>query len=184
LPLVVLGFLISETVDELGESRVGLDRPAGARGADRRSADQDARNLPNPLLHPRLASLPGFAAETIERGFVAIRAIAGENVDILDRDVELVPAGIGQSDAVVRSLADHDRRQPLVSADAMVGMDHQVARGQRRKFGKEGIGTLPALLATDQAVAKHVLFRQDRDFRGGESMLERKHDQRCVRLAP
>ena len=55
-------------------------------------------------------------------------AVAREDVDILDRDVELVAAGIVERDAIVRRLADRDLGQPLVAADAVIGVDDEVAR--------------------------------------------------------
>jgi hypothetical protein len=63
-------------------------------------------DLANALLHARLAPLPRFAAQTVERDAFAVVTVAGQKLDILDRDVEPVPAGILQRHAVVRRLAD------------------------------------------------------------------------------
>ena len=40
----------------------------------------------------------------------------------------------------MRALADWDRGQPLITADTMVGVHHQIAGRERRQFGQEGIG--------------------------------------------
>ena len=124
--VLVVGLLIGEAVDELREGAVGLGDPAGAGGAQRRGLDQLARDLADPLLHPRLAPLPRLAAEPVERRRRSLsRAVAGQHVDILDRHVELVAAGIFERDAIVRRLADRDRGQARRS-----GRCH-VRRGRR-----------------------------------------------------
>ena len=106
--ILVLGFLIGEAVDELRIGRIGFEQSPGAGRADRGGLDQHAGNLADALLHPALAPLPCFAAEAVEHGALAVAAIAGKHVDILDRDVELVAAGIAERDAIMRRLADHD----------------------------------------------------------------------------
>ena len=65
--VLVLGLLIGEAVDEGGIAGVGLDDRAGAQRALGRGLDQLAGDLADPLLHPRLAPLPGLAAEPVER---------------------------------------------------------------------------------------------------------------------
>ncbi len=105
------------------------------------------------------------------------RAVAREHVDILDRHVELVAARIGQRDAVVRLLADRDRGQPFITADAVLDMDDQIAGRKRRQLGEEGVGDFLRLLAANQAVAEHVLLGEQRDVGRGEAMIERQDDQ-------
>ena len=92
--VLVLGLLIGEAVGEGGIAGVGLGDRAGAERALGGDLDQLAGDLADPLLHPRLAPLPGLAAEPVERHAVALAAVAREDVDILDRHVELVAAGI------------------------------------------------------------------------------------------
>ena len=50
------------------------------------------------------------------------------------------------------------RNQALISANTMVLMHHQIAGGQRGKFGHEGIGGFTTFLPAHQPVAQHVLF--------------------------
>src|SRR6185369_2203729 len=88
--VLVVGFLIGEAIDELGVSTVGFSDDAGAGGAESGRLDQLARDLADPLLHPRLAPLPRFAAEAVERNALAFAAIARQQFDVLDRHVELV----------------------------------------------------------------------------------------------
>jgi hypothetical protein len=59
-----------------------------------------------------------------------IRAIAGEKVDVLDRQVELGLAAVLKLEAVVRRALDVEGAKSLVSADAVVNVDHQIAGGQ------------------------------------------------------
>ena len=92
--VLVLGLLIRETVGEGGVAGVGLGDRARAERALGGDLDQFAGDRADPLLHPRLAPLPGLAAEPVERDALAVAAVARQYVDILDRDVELVAAGI------------------------------------------------------------------------------------------
>ena len=94
---------------------------------------------------------------------VALAAVARQDVDILDRHVELVAAGIFERDAIVRRGADRDLGQPLVAADAVIGVDDEVAGAERRELAQEGVGALAALAAADQPVAEHVLLGEQGD---------------------
>ena len=183
-PILVLGLLIGEAVDERGVGAVNLDQCAGAGGADRSGLDEVARNLADAILHPALAALPCLAAQSVERGLLTVgAAVAGEDVDILDRHVELVAPGIFERDAVVGRLADLDRGQALIAGNAMISVDDEVARSEGGEFGQEGVGRLAALLAADESVAEHVLLGQDGDVGGGEAMVEREHEQGRLGLA-
>ncbi len=145
--------------------------------------DQLAGDLADALLHPALAPLPRLAAELVERRAFLRRAVAAEHLEILDRHVELVAAGIAERDAIVRRLLHRDLGQPLVAADAVVGMDDQVARRERRQLLEEGVGILAAPGAADQAVAEHVLLGEHRHLGRGEAVIERQDDERDARRA-
>ena len=96
--VLIVGFLIGEAIDEGGvAAAVGLGDLGRAQRAVGGGGDQLAGDLADALLHPRLAALPRLAAELVERDALALRAVAGEHVEILDRDVELVAAGIGRA---------------------------------------------------------------------------------------
>ena len=67
------------------------DRPprrasSGAGGGD---GDQALGHLAQPLLGAGLARLPGRAAQPVELHALAVGAVAGQEVDVLDRQVEL-----------------------------------------------------------------------------------------------
>src|SRR3546814_17542554 len=101
ISVLIVGFLIGEAV---GEGRIGgilCEQLARTKRALRRGCEQFARDLADALLHPRLAPLPRFAAEPVECDAVALAAVTREDVEIFDRDVELVAAGLGERDATV-----------------------------------------------------------------------------------
>src|SRR3546814_12209940 len=105
ISVLIVGFLIGEAV---GEGRIGgvlRKQLARTKRALRRGREQFARDLADALLHPRLAPLPRFAAEPVECDAVALAAVAREDVEIFDRDVELVAAGVSERDAVLRAAA-------------------------------------------------------------------------------
>src|SRR3546814_4668613 len=156
--VLVVGLLIGEAIDEGGVAGVGLGDSAGTQGALGRRLDELARDLADALLHPRLATLPGFAAQLVERDAVALAAITGEDVDILDRHVELVAARIRKGDTVVRRLLHRDLSQALITPDTVIGVHHEIAGRERGEFTDEGVGALLALAAAYEAVAEHVLL--------------------------
>ncbi len=176
--VLVVGFLIRKAVDEGGVGGVGFGDHAGPRRAHRRDLDQLTRDRADALLHLRLAPLPGFAAEAVERDVVALAAVAGQKLDILDRHVQLVAARIFERDAVVRIAADGDLGQPVVAADAMVGVYDEVAGRERRQLLEERGGGLALAPPPDEPVAEHVLLGEHRDVRRGEAMVERQHEHR------
>lgn len=95
-PVLIVGFLVREAVDECRIARaVGLGHFAGAQRAFGGGGDQLTRDLADALLHLRLATLPRLAAQTVERRPVLARAIAGQDFEVFDRDIELVAARIG-----------------------------------------------------------------------------------------
>ena len=100
--VLVLGLLVREARDELV---VGAFR-RGNRGrllqlAQGRDLDQLGRNLAQPLLEPRLARLPGDAAEPVELRARLVRAVAREQLDVLDGQEQLVAARVLDLEAVV-----------------------------------------------------------------------------------
>ena len=137
----------------------------GARGGD---ADQALGHLAQAFLGPRLARLPGRAAQPVELHALVVRAVAGQQVDVLDRQVELGLAAVLQLQAVVRRALDVQGLQALVAADAVVDVDDEVARGQRRGLGQE-VRRPPALARPRQPVAQDVGLGDDRQVVGLEA---------------
>ena len=64
----------------------------------------------------------------------------------------------------------------------MVAVDHEVAGGHGRKFGKERISRFLALGAADKPVAEQVLFGDNGEGRGNETPVERHDDERDFAL--
>src|SRR5690606_24317267 len=139
-----------------------------------RDADQVAGDFQQPLLQSRLARLPCPAAEPVERSLGRIRAVARQELDVLDRQVELVVAGVADFEAVMRRACRLDRLQADETAYAVVGMYDDVAGGKPRNFRNE-VGRTPAPCAPDQAVAEYVLFGDDRELARLEAGLQRQH---------
>ena len=107
--VLIVGFLIGKAVGKGGVGGVRREQFPRAQRALRRSREQLAGDLADTLLHPRLAALPRFAAKPVKRDAVAFAAVARKDVEIFDRNVELVAARIGQRDAIMRAFTDRDR---------------------------------------------------------------------------
>ena len=126
---LVLGFLIGEARAELVID-VRLHREfrrlvQHALGGD---LDQLARDLADAVLELRLAGLPAAAAEPVELDIGLLRAVARQQLDILDRQEQLGLAGIMQFETVMRRAGDVQRLQADEAADAVLDMDDEIAR--------------------------------------------------------
>ena len=153
-----------------GEARRGLGHALGG------DADELAGHLAHALLQPRLARLPPGPAELVE--LARLRAVARQKLQVLDRQEQPVAAGVVDLEAVVRRAGRLDRLQADEAADAVVDVDDEIARRQRRGFGEHVLGAALALDAPDQPVAENVLLADDREIRRLEALLERDHRQR------
>ena len=83
----------------------------------------------------------------------------------------------------MRRLLHRDLGQALVAADAVIGVDDEVAGRERRQLGEEGVGALAALAAADEPVAEHVLLGQQGDVAAGEAVVELDRPRSATRRA-
>ena len=177
---LILGLHIGEARAEgvvEGARRCQLRRRP--RRALRREPDELLRHVADALLEPGLARLPGGAAEPVQRHRALGRAVAREQLDVLDRQEEPVVAVIEDAQAVVLCVIDLKRHQSVIAADAVVGVHHQIAVGERRRIDEEVLGGFsPAALRPAGARAEDVLLgdrgERDRD----EAPLQRQHRRR------
>ena len=158
---MVLGLGIREAggeflVDPLGRLHdvARMQLPLGS------NPDQFAGDVADALLDPRLARLPGDPAEAVELHAGIFRAEARQDFDVLDRHEELIVAGIEHAHAIMRRAGDVDRLQRLVAADAVIVMDDEIARCQRRRLGDELVEAAPAARSAREPVAEDVLLAE------------------------
>ncbi len=101
--VLVLRLLVREAGDELviGALRWRHRRRLleQAQGGD---LDQLGGDLAQPLLEPGLARLPGDTAQLVELRVGFIGPVARQQLDVLDRQEQLVAAGIVQLQAIMR----------------------------------------------------------------------------------
>lgn len=75
---------------------------------------------------------PSFA---VELRFGVLGAVARQQFDVLDRQEQLVAAGVMQLKAIVRMARRLDRPQADETADAVIDMDDEIAGRERRRLG-------------------------------------------------
>ena len=92
-------------------------------------------------------------------------AIARQQFDILDRQIELRAFGVFQQQTFMGGTSGGHHLHPQIAADAVIHMHDQIAGAQRLCLGQEILGPPFAFRRADQAVAKDVLFRDDGQFR-------------------
>ena len=95
----------------------------------------------------------------------ALAAEAGQQLDVLDREVELLVAVVDQAQAVMRGGADLQGFEPVVAADAVFLVHDEVALGDLGGFGDELVGALAAAGRAADALAEQVLLADQRRAR-------------------
>ena len=146
------------------------------RGGD---LDQLAGDLADPIFHPRLARLPGRRAEPVKLDAGGFRAVARQKLDVLDRQEQLVAAGIVNFETVVRRAGSFDGAQADEAADAVIDVNDYVAGRQARDFGNEIFRALSLLARANEALAENVLLGDQRDIGGLEAGLKPEHGEAC-----
>ena len=142
---LVLGLLVGEAGGELLVDPVRqVEHRALAQCPLGRDLDQLAGQLADALLDLGLARLPAHPAQLVERRLLVGMAVAREHVQVLDRHEQLVAALVDQLQAVVRRAGDLQRLQALEAADAMLGMDDEIALRQGGDVLDELVGGLAA----------------------------------------
>ena len=182
---LVFGFLVGEPGAEFIEGAIGRRQDlAGLEFARRRGLDEVLGHVADAFLEPGLLGLPGAAAQPVECDALLFRAVAGEQLDILDGQEQPVVAGIHEEQAIVGRALHLDGLEALEAADAVIDMDDEIAGRKRRKFGEEiaGLAVLPRL--ADQAVAEDILLGDDGEVAGLEALLDAQHDEADDRLGP
>ena len=180
--LLVFGLLIGEAGAEFvvgprlrRQARRLAQLPLG------RHLDQRARDLADALLHARLAGLPADAAETVELGAGLVRAVARQELDVLDRQEQLVAARIVQLEAVVGGAGRLDGAQPDEAADAVIDVDHEIAGREAGDLGDEILRLAGAAARPHQAIAENVLLADEGGLGGLETAFEPEHRQPDLR---
>ena len=77
----------------------------------------------------------------------------------------------------MRRAGDVDRLQPLVAADAVLGMDDEIARRQAGRLGDELIDVAAAARRAREPVAENVLLAEQQQVVGGEALFERQQGE-------
>ena len=173
---LVLGLGERKTRGEgLVESFFGGEAGGAAGGALGRGADQAVRHVEQAALEARLARLPAGAAEAVERGCRVFAAVAREHFDVLDRQVELVVAGVENDQTVMRGAPRVDGLKPCIAADSVVDMHREIAFRQGAGLGEEIRRPAPPRRRARQPIAENVLFAQQRQAVADEAMLQRQH---------
>ena len=176
---LVVGLVVGEAGAELGVEAVGWRQFRGRLGgAGRRDLDEACSHLKHALAHPRLALLPGAAAEPVELDLGVLRAVARQQFEVLDGQVKLDAVGIVQLQAVVADAGRLDRMQAVEAGDAVVGVDHDVAGGNGADLGEEVLCAFGVLALADEPVAEDILLGDDGDVAGLETLLQAEDGER------
>ena len=125
--------------------------------------DEPRRHLENALAHPRLAPLPGNAAQFVELDGGILRAIARQKLEIFDRQKEFVAIGIMKFEAIMRRARRLDCLQPGKTSDPVIDMDDDITRRECSDLGQEILGAASLTAAAEQPVAQNILFGNDRE---------------------
>src|SRR6516164_7344121 len=158
---LVLGFGIREAGREfLVNPLRGLQNVPRPQLALRGDTDQLAGNVTDALFDSGFARLPGDATKAIELYAGVFRPKARQDLDVLDRDKELVVTGIEHAHAIMRRASDVDRFERLVAADPVIRVDDKITWRQCRRLGDELIEAATPPRRAGQPVAENVLLAE------------------------
>ena len=176
---LVVGFGIGEARAELvvGARRRHHDRRR-LEGALGRDLDQRIGHVAQAALEARLARLPCLPAQLVERRRGLARAVARQHLDVFDRHEEPIAVGIGEPEAIVRRAHGRYGFEPFVAPDAVIDMDHEIARRELGCVRDDLLGLAPPALRARQTLPEYVLLADDDELRRREAMLDPEHDQR------
>ncbi len=104
-----------------------------------------------------------------------IGAVARQKLDVLDRQEQLVAAGVVQLEAVVRGAEHGDGLEAGEAADAVVGVHDEIADRKARRLGQHVDGRALLAARAHEAVAEDVLLADDGELRRLEALLEAEH---------
>ncbi len=181
---LVVGLLVGKAGDELVKLALRrCQRRRLSQLAQCGDLDELGGNLADALLEASFARLPADAAEPIELGHPVARAIARQQLDVLDRQVELVAAGVADLEAIVRSAERRNGGEPIEAADAVVGVHDEVADGEAGRLGDEVGGAARLAARAHQPVAEDVLLADDSEVGCVEALLHAEHRKADVALA-
>ena len=175
---LVLRLAIGKTGHELVECALGRRHHRRlAQLPQRRHLDELRGDLADALLETRLARLPGRAAEAIELHLSLGRAVARQQIDILDGQIELGPLGVGDLQTIVRRAQRGDGGEAIETADAMIGMHDEVTWPQARRFRNDVGGLAHPAPRPHQPVAENVLLTNHCEIGRLEPLLQRQHGE-------
>ncbi len=161
--MLIVGLLIGKARAEFGIKtfrRHQFWRGTGLpRGGD---LDKARRHFENALAHPRLALLPGDAAEFVEFDCGLFRAIARQKLEVFDWQKKLVAIGVMQFEAIMRSARRLNRLQPGKTPDPMIDVNDDIASGERPDLGQKILRSARFAAAAEQPVAQNILFGDER----------------------
>ncbi len=140
--------------------------------------DQLAGDFADAALQARLARLPVAAAKAVELDVGLLGAVARQQVDVLDRQVELGGFGVMDFQTIVRRAGGLDRLQADEAADAVIDMHDEIAGRKAGDFGDEILRPARCPARPHQAVAENVLLADDGGVLRFEAALDAEHGER------
>ena len=122
-------------------------------------------------------------AKPVERGLGLVRAVARQEFDVFNRHEQLVAGEIMQLQTVMRRARRLDLLEADETPDAVIDMDDEIARRQRRDFGEEIGAAFFAAALGREAVAQNILLADHRQIAGDKAGFEPDYRQRHAPIA-
>ena len=168
--------------------QIETERVSLARGALGVEVEQFGRGVVRALRGLALRLVPLAAAEFVQwRRLGRGAAVAADDVQARDRDVELGVVGVEQVQKLVRPVAQIECDQAEVAPDAVLLMHHRIADAHFGQVAQHRLGVGPAHVAPGRAahdVGVKLGFGDQRDAAFGpeESRMRRADRQRRARI--
>ncbi len=162
-----------------GVGRIAVARDHLALGVE---LQELACHVTHGFLDPGLGPFPARSSQPVQGRVRAIdAAVFLDQVEALDRDVQLGIILIGQEHEFLRSLREIDSFQPLEPADAVIDVDDAIAGLEISEIGNEQARRAPRAFRRRRhlCLIEYIRTRQDAQRRSGkeEAGVQRSHPQ-------
>src|SRR5689334_879991 len=176
---LIIGFLIGKARAELVIStRADRQTRRFPQLSFRGNLDQLTRDFADTALHPRFARLPVAAAETVEVDGCLLRAVARQQINVLNRQIKLGALRVMNLQTIVGSAGSLDRLQSRKATYAVVDVHYEIAWREAGRLGDEILRTPGSAPGPYQPVAKNILLADDRGFIGLKTGFDTEYRKR------
>ena len=138
----------------------------------RRHLNQLCGNILDAFFDPRFLSLPCGTAKFINSYLTTLAAIAGKQINVFNRQIQLISACIDKQNTIMISPKNVQRLKAFITANPMIHMNNQITFVQAGHLTQEMFSPAAFALRSMQTAAENVLFCNHKQLRHDKSVFQ------------